>query len=115
MSGEPTYIELGVRDADAARQFYGALLGWTPSGQSGSGQVSTTSLDIGIHDGDGSSLFEVFFAVDDLDASLARLADLGGRRLSEVNDSPGFGRWVECADNQDVRFGLRERTGDSQT
>jgi len=108
MSGEPTYIELGVRDANAARAFYGALLGWTVTGSRGPGQVSTPTLDIGVHDGDDSALFEVFFAVDDLEGSLTNLAELGGRVIGEMHDNPGFGKWVECADDQGVRFGLRQ-------
>jgi len=108
MTGEASYIELGVRDADAARAFYGRLLGWQASGDSGPGQVDLPTLSIGIHDGDDSSIFEVFFSVEDLDASLAQVAQLGGLVTSEVNESPGFGRWAECADDQGVRFGLRQ-------
>jgi predicted enzyme related to lactoylglutathione lyase len=108
MLGDPTYIELGVRDADMARAFYSSLFNWKPSGKSGSGQVHTSSLDIGIHDGDEASQFEVFFTVDDLDVSLAKVVELGGKSMSEVRDNSDFGRWVECADNQGVRFGLRE-------
>jgi hypothetical protein len=105
MSGEPTYIELGVRDPRAAKSFYGRLFGWEPAGP---GQVDTETLSIGIHGGDDAAHFEVFFAVDDLDASTRQVTELGGRLMSEVNDSPGFGRWIECADDQGVRFGLRE-------
>jgi predicted enzyme related to lactoylglutathione lyase len=108
MSGEPTYIELGVRSADAARAFYGAVLGWVPSGSSGPGQVETESLAIGIHDGDDEAHFEVFFAVADLDLALAAVTERGGRMVSEIHDDPGFGRWAECADDQGVRFGLRQ-------
>jgi predicted enzyme related to lactoylglutathione lyase len=61
MTGEASYIELGVRDADAARVFYGRLLGWQASGDSGPGQVDLPTLAIGIHDGDDSAIFEVFF------------------------------------------------------
>ena len=108
MIGEPSYIELGVRHADAARSFYGALLGWTATGAGGPGQVSTSTLDIGLHDGDESALFEVFFAVDDLGISLARLTELGGRVSREVQEKPQeFGRWAHCVDDQGVRFGLR--------
>ncbi|HEU0240135.1 MAG TPA: hypothetical protein VFR11_12795 [Micromonosporaceae bacterium] len=110
MTGEPSYIELGVRDADVARAFYGPLLGWRASGDQGPGQVDSSTLSIGIHDGDESAIFEVFFSVDDLDGSLVQVAQLGGRVMSEVNDSPGFGRWAECADDQGVRFGLRQPT-----
>jgi len=105
MTGEPTYIELGVRDAKAAASFYGQLFGWVPAGP---GQVDTDTLSIGIHGGDDEAHFEVFFAVDDLDAAMRRLTELRGRLVSEVNESPGFGRWVECADDQGVRFGLRQ-------
>lgn len=105
MTGEPTYLELGVRDAEAATSFYGRLFGWVPAGP---GQVDTATLSIGIHGGDDASHFEVFFAVDDLESSMATVTEMGGRLLSEVNDAPGFGRWVECADDQGVRFGLRQ-------
>jgi hypothetical protein len=105
MTGEPTYIELGVRDAEAATTFYGRLFGWIPAGP---GQVDTATLSIGIHGGDEGSHFEVFFAVDDLDTSIEKVGALGGRLVSEINDTPGFGRWIECADDQGVRFGLRQ-------
>jgi hypothetical protein len=105
MTGEPSYIELGVRDAEAAKSFFGQLFGWEPAGP---GQVDTATLSIGIHGGDDESHFEVFFAVDNLEASIAKLGELGGRLVGDIHDSPGFGRWVECADDQGVRFGLRQ-------
>jgi len=109
MSGEPSYIELGVTDVAAAKEFYGSLLGWTVSDVPGGASVSTDSIDIGIHGGDSASHFEVFFVVPDLAASLGRIAELGGSTIGEVNDAGDFGRWVECRDNQGVRFGLREQ------
>jgi predicted enzyme related to lactoylglutathione lyase len=69
MTGEPSYVELGVRDAEAAKSFFGELFGWQPAGP---GQVETATLSIGI------------------------------------NETSGFGRWVECADDQGVRFGMRQ-------
>lgn len=108
MTGEPTYLELGVPDADAARAFYGRLLGWQPSGGRGPGQVDTPTLPVGIHDRDPSRSLLVFFAVDDLDASLGRVTGLGGTVTGDVHVDPGFGRWAVCADDQGVRFGLRQ-------
>jgi predicted enzyme related to lactoylglutathione lyase len=105
MTGEPSYIELGVRDDRAAKAFYGRLFGWEPAGP---GQIDTATLSIGIHGGDDAAYFEVFFAVDDLESSMELVGALGGRILGHINDSPGFGRWVECADDQGVRFGLRQ-------
>jgi predicted enzyme related to lactoylglutathione lyase len=108
MTGEPTYIELGVPNPDAARAFYGAVLGWESGGATGPGQIDTSSLGIGIHGGDEEAHFEVFFAVDDLDAALTAVTEHGGTVVGDIHDSPGFGRWAECADDQGVRFGLRE-------
>jgi uncharacterized protein len=109
MSGDPTYIELGVPDADAARAFYGALLGWRPSGDSGPGAVDTDTLGIGLHSDDDERHFQVFFAVDNIDVSRRRIAELGGKTIGDIHDEQGFGRWVECADDQGVRFGLRQQ------
>jgi hypothetical protein len=105
MAGEPSYLELGVRNPDAAKAFYGQLFGWEVTGP---GQVDTGTLSIGIHGGDDSAHFEVFFAVDDLEASIAKVTELGGHTVSQINVSPGFGTWIECADDQGVRFGLRQ-------
>lgn len=70
--------------------------------------MSTSGLDIGIHGGDPEKHFEVFFAVDDLAASTAKVTELGGRLIGEVHADAGFGKWIECADDQGVRFGLRQ-------
>lgn len=108
MPGEPSYIELGVPNPFKARAFYGKLLGWPYEEGSGPGQVDHPTLSIGVHGGDENRHFEVFFAVPDLDAAIAMVTELGGSLASEVNDNPGFGRWIECRDNQNVAFGLRE-------
>lgn len=61
---------------------------------------------------DSSSLLEVFFTVRDLDSAMARLTELGGQRVSEVHaENAAFGTWVECRDDQGVRFGLRQPPG----
>lgn len=106
MPGEPTYVELGVPDVAAAKAFYGGLLGWQPSAR---GQVDTASLPIGFHGSDPNAHFEVFFRVADLDVASKRVVELGGRIVRERHDAPGFGAYVECADDQGVRFGLHQR------
>jgi hypothetical protein len=108
MCGEPSYIELGVPNPSLARAFYAELLGWPRGDASGIGQVDTDTLSIGVHGGDENRHFEVFFAVPDLDTSIALVTELGGSLVSNVTDSPGFGRWIECKDNQGVAFGLRQ-------
>ncbi|MES1247715.1 MAG: VOC family protein, partial [Actinomycetota bacterium] len=94
MSGDPSYIELGVPDATRARAFYEGLLGWR-FGEAPA-QAGTGTLSVGLHGGDDASLFEVFFTVADLDDALDRVRVLGGSVLGEVRSSEGFGRWAEC-------------------
>jgi uncharacterized protein len=112
MTGQPSYIELGVPNADRALAFYGAVLGWSVDPGAGIAQVDTPTLSIGIHGGDPEAHFEVMFAVPDLDAALSALRAAGGETIGAVTDSPGFGRWAECRDDQGVRFGLREVNSD---
>jgi predicted enzyme related to lactoylglutathione lyase len=107
LTGEPTYLELGVGDPDAARRFYGELLGWAPSGTSGHGSLDTSTLSIGLHGDDPTPGFLVFLGVDDLDASLIVLDRLGGHS-DEIHEAPGFGRYAVCTDDQGVRFGLHQ-------
>jgi predicted enzyme related to lactoylglutathione lyase len=108
MPGEPSYVELGVPDVDAAQQFYGCLLGWATNRVGTGGEVQTPTLPIGMHGGDPEAYFELFFTVDDLDATTAQVIQLGGSVLGDAHDSGDFGRWVECRDDQGVRFGLRQ-------
>lgn len=108
MTSEPSYLELGVPDADRARAFYGAVLGWRPGGDAGNGQVDTPSLNIGIHGGDDAAHFEIFFAVDDITSAAQQVVQRGGRLVSDPTAAEGFGRFIECADDQGVRFGLRQ-------
>jgi predicted enzyme related to lactoylglutathione lyase len=108
MLGEPSYVELGVPDVDAARRFYGSLFGWVPSDVGAGGQVETPTLPIGLHGGDAEAHFELFFTIEDLDAAAAQVVRLGGSVLGDTHDSGEFGRWVECRDDQGVRFGLRQ-------
>jgi uncharacterized protein len=110
MTGEPSYIELGVPDAERAVTFYGAVLGWTVDPSAGMTQIDTPSLSIGVHGGDPGAHFEVLFAVPDIDTALAAVTAAGGEVVSPITDSPSFGRWAECRDDQGVRFGLRQPT-----
>jgi uncharacterized protein len=117
MAGEPYWFEIGVADATRARTFYGELLGWEfepgPSGDDSAGAViRTPGIDGGLHGGDEGASPYLFFRVDDLDAALARVAELGGK----VEPAPGvdpdqdseFGRFALCRDDQGSAFGLHQ-------
>lgn len=115
MNGELAYIELGVKDADAGRAFYGDLFGWAfEAGPSDGGyQITIPNVRGGMHGGDAGASPYVFFAVDDMDAALARVRELGGS-VDEVDvegDAESvarFGRFRLCRDNQGSPFGLHE-------
>jgi hypothetical protein len=115
MNGELAFFELGVEDAQAGRAFYAALFGWTfEAGPSDGGyQITTPNVPGGMHSGDPGAGPYVFFSVDDMDAALRHVRDLGGS-VEDVDvegdaESVGrFGRFKLCRDDQGSPFGLHE-------
>jgi predicted enzyme related to lactoylglutathione lyase len=109
MAGEPSFIEIGVPSGSRARDFYQQLFGWTsrPMGKDNFAMESPT-VGVGVHAGDPDACMVVYFAVSDIDAAVARLRELGGQADEPGPETEGFGRFVECRDPQNVRFGLRQ-------
>jgi predicted enzyme related to lactoylglutathione lyase len=111
---------LTTRDEERAIELYASVLGWTPLerqdlGEGGrhvtfawdaSGQPVGSTSDIArrphVHP---QWLF--FFATPDLDASIARVRDLGGLALQPETTADGH-RVVACDDPQGAAFGLYE-------
>lgn len=113
MNGAISFFELGVADAARGRAFYEGLFGWGfETGPSGNGWViSTPGVPGGMHPGDAGAAPYVFFAVDDLDAALARVLELGGEVVDMGlgdDDSERFGRFRFCRDDQGSTFGLHQ-------
>jgi predicted enzyme related to lactoylglutathione lyase len=116
MTGEPSFFELGVADADRARAFYSSLFGWQMDpGPSGKGFViETAGLPGGLHPGDPEAAPYLFFRVDDVEAAAARVRELGGSIVEldvggEDEDSVArFGRFKLCRDDQGSPFGLHQ-------
>ncbi|MER6995633.1 VOC family protein [Streptomyces sp. NPDC000410] len=117
MTGEISFFELGVEDADKARAFYGGLFGWTfepvPPGSGYS--VTTPNIPGGVHGGDSGAGAYLFFEVDDLDVALARVVALGGMveagpggHDDHANSTARFGRFRFCRDDQGSPFGLHQ-------
>lgn len=115
MSGELAFFEIGVADADRGRAFYEGLFGWrfTP-GPNGPGfMIEAPNASGGMHGGDNGAAPYVFFRVDDIDAALQRVRDLGGTVEDadvEGDDSSvaRFGRFKLCRDDQGSPFGLHQ-------
>src|ERR1700755_690734 len=98
-NGSFYWNELMTRDAEAAKKFYGATLGWTfePMGQEGGGEPTYWIARGGGQTGAGISPREpgdretneggfAYVAVDDLSGALARAAMEGGEVLREPWD-----------------------------
>ena len=79
MAGEMAFLELGVEDTARGRAFYEGLFGWTfEPGPSEGWIIDAPGLRAGMHGGDAKASPYVFLAVDDMDAALERVRELGG-------------------------------------
>ncbi|MEX2253114.1 MAG: VOC family protein [Thermoleophilaceae bacterium] len=115
MAGQLSFFELGTNDPERARAFYEGLFGWTfEPGPSGEGFViETPNIPGGIHGGDAGASPYVFFAVDDIDAAVERVRELGGE-IEDMDVDGGeeaaarFGRFKFCKDDQGSPFGLHQ-------
>ncbi|HJP66710.1 MAG TPA: VOC family protein [Actinomycetota bacterium] len=105
--GHFCWIDLGSTDVEAAKAFYGRLLGWEFADVPG-GDPSATytmclrgSLDVaGMHghaDEEGSS-WTSYVSVDDAESVTAKAMELGGRVVVEPLDVPGASRMAVIAD-----------------
>lgn len=110
---QPSLIEFPADDPARARTFWEGLLGAPlrrrdPGAGEGSGWQSEPSPDaaaIGVHErgrGPGDSYSLPYFAVDDLDAALERVGELGGTVIH-----PGE-RWAICRDSEGSPFALAQ-------
>ncbi len=115
--GAPGWFELQTRDFDAAVNFYRDVFHWDAHVMSDSPEFRYTTLGegrdalAGIMDASGflpdgvPAHWSVYFAVEDTDASLAKVAELGGAVLAEAETTP-YGRLGTAADPNGARFKL---------
>ena len=75
-------------------------------GDKGDGWFETPGIKAGLHGNDTGYGTVVYFRVTDIEAAAARVRELGGKVEELGVDEPGFGRFYNCRDPQDVRFGL---------
>ena len=110
MHGELTFFEIGVPDSGRARAFYAQLFGWDfPStGQDDQVWVETPTVKGGLHDQDSEARIALYFAVDDIEAAVRAVRELGGTAEDPRPEEPGFGRFTACTDDQGVKFGLHQ-------
>jgi predicted enzyme related to lactoylglutathione lyase len=107
MAGDLVYFWIPVPDGEAAKRFYGELLGWDfgPGSHAEGSQTTNTNPPAGIAGGaEAASHPQVVFEVDDLEAAIAKVRELGGE-AGEPHPGGG-GHSAECRDDQGTRFHL---------
>ena len=109
-NGSFCWQELATTDLDAAQNFYKALLGWEikEGTAPGGGMVYNEIVVAGRHvggmyktgpeTGGAPSHWMAYVAVDDVDASAAKVTELGGTVVVPPMDIPNAGRFCVIND-----------------
>ncbi len=117
-TGAPCHFELWTRDYDASIQFYQDVFGWDPETAGDEPDFRYTVLNVG--DGENAGVMDasaflpegvpahwsVYFAVDDVDQTLAKARDLGGATIVAGENTP-YGVLATAADATGAIFKLR--------
>jgi uncharacterized protein len=113
----PNWFELHTRDYDASVDFYRAVFGWDTHTMSDTPDFRYTTLGegddalAGIYDASkdmpegAPSAWSVYFGVDDVDAALEQVEQLGGKVIRPAEDTP-YGRLASAADPTGTQFKL---------
>ena len=102
------YVTVVVPDAEVARAFYGAVLGWAfaPGSVADGWSAEGTSPAVGLWGGQPDAQVQLCYRVRDLDRALAAVRT-GGGEAQEPEAKP-YGRLAECTDPAGLRFQLWE-------
>lgn len=102
--GQPDvpYVSLNVPDAERARRFYAAALGW----RFDSGRPAGLRPEVGVYETAGAPTLFCCFRVDDVDAAVDRVRGAGGAATEP--ETRAYGRLSDCVDDQDMAFALLE-------
>ncbi len=115
--GAPAWFELHTRDYDASVRFYQDVFKWDAHVMSDTPEFRYTTLGegdsalAGIIDASSflpegvPANWQVYFAVEDADAALAQVGELGGSVVMKAEDTP-FGRLAQASDPTGALFKL---------
>jgi predicted enzyme related to lactoylglutathione lyase len=112
--GSLTWNEQMSRDYEGSKAFYQSVFGYTYTDMGGDGfQYSMIEVDGNTVGGIGALPAEVpaqvpagwraYLAVADIDAAIAKVAELGGTAIGEPMDMP-YGRQIDVADSTGAMF-----------
>ena len=110
MAGEIVHIEFPSEDADRAQRFWSGLFGWEfgDSGMPGMDyRMARTGPESGaaIYQSEERGHAIYYYATDDIDASCARVRELGGTAGAK-SPVPTHGWFAACTDSEGNAFQL---------
>jgi predicted enzyme related to lactoylglutathione lyase len=110
MAGKVVHVEIGAADADRAQGFWSGVFGWEvgpPMSPEMDYRMFQSAEDQGgaILASDNPGTITVYFDTDDIDASLAKVGELGGQ-AGDKTPVPGYGWFAACRDTEGNAFSL---------
>jgi predicted enzyme related to lactoylglutathione lyase len=119
-TGAPCHFELHTRDHAGALAFYEKVFGWSAATTSVIDTPELRYAVLEVADGENAGImdassfmpdgmpahWDVYFSVDDVDAALARVVELGGAVVQPAESTP-YGRLAVAADSTGSLFRLR--------
>jgi predicted enzyme related to lactoylglutathione lyase len=115
--GAMNWNELQTRDVEGAKAFYSAVFGWQPDDQdfggmtytvftvAGTGIAGAMPTPSGVPEAT-PAFWLTYFSVEDCDASVAKVQELGGSALGPPHEMAGVGRFAVVADPHGATFGV---------
>ncbi|GGW88581.1 VOC family protein [Streptomyces lomondensis] len=106
MSGDIVFFDLPGKDAEATAKFWQSLFGWEfkEGNFPGYSMIHGPNPMGGTSHGDTSQFPRVYFSVDDVNAAIERVRELGGTAGEPVTIPAGV--FANCVDDQGVEFSI---------
>jgi predicted enzyme related to lactoylglutathione lyase len=117
MAGQMVHVEIPAGDTAKAREFWGGLFGWEFQEYPGPSEYHMAQFS----ETQGGAIMgadsdkrgpRVYFDVDDINAGVARINELGGQG-GEALPVPGIGWFTVCKDTETNEFGLWQTDPDA--
>ena len=110
MPGKLVHFEIGAQDVDRAEGFWSSVFGWQFSRDQMPGidyRLVRTDEDQGggLYQSDDRGHLRIYFDTDDIDASVARIRELGGE-AEDKQPIPHVGWFARCEDSEGNAFSL---------
>jgi predicted enzyme related to lactoylglutathione lyase len=110
MPAPVVHFEIGCRDTEKAKKFYGPLFGWEFQSYGPAAMVNPTAPGIGGHInslGHEPHHYVTFYVqVDNIQATLDHIAKLGGKTVVPPQEVPGMGHFAWFSDPDGNVVGL---------